>query len=166
MKGFELRLRHKFTSSMSVAEVMDSILNKLKQTSDDIEGSTLINHAYLKIKEDKQHYWSPELHITVEENSDGALIRAVAGPKPKIWTMFMFFYTAVIAFFLFGSALGVSQYMLNIEAPWLWSIPASFLGALIVYGAAKFGQYKGRNQLILLNNFTHEAISEGEKQKG
>lgn len=166
MKSLKLRPRCKFTSPMSVAEVMDSILNKLKQPSENIYGSILLNHAYLKIQEDKQHYWSPELHITVEETAEGSLIRGVAGPEPKIWTMFMFFYTAVIVLFIFGSAMGVSQWSLNMDAPWLWSMPASLGAWLLVFGAAKYGQYKGNDQLLLLNTYMYDAIAEGEKQIG
>lgn len=165
MKSLYLRPRCKFTSSMSAKEVMDSFLNKLKQPSEDIKGSTLINHAYLRITEDKQHYWSPELHITIEETDEGSIIRGVAGPKPKIWTMFMFFYTAVIVLFVFGTAMGVSQWSLNMDAPWLWSMPASAAAWLVVFGAAKYGQYKGRNQLLLLNTYMYDAVAEGEKQK-
>lgn len=166
MEVLKLRPRSKFTTPLSVTEVMDSILKKLKQPSDVINGSILINHAYLKIHENKQHYWSPELHISVEETKNGTLVRGVAGPKPKIWTMFMFFYTAVIVLFIFGSAMGVSQWSLNMDAPWLWSMPAAIAAWLIIFGAAKYGQHKGSDQLLLLNTYMYDAIAEGEKQRG
>ncbi len=162
MKSLNLRPRYKFTSSMSVEQVMDSILNKLKQPSEHVKGSTLINHAYLNIVEKERNYWSPELHISVEESSEGSLIRGVVGPTPKIWTMFMFFYTVVIALFVFGGALGISQWWLNMEAPWLWSMPAAITAWLIIFGAAKYGQHKGNGQLILLNTFMYNAIADGE----
>lgn len=162
MTVLKLRPRSKFTSQMSVDQVMNSILNKLKQPSDVIYGSILDNHAYIKIKEKEQHYWSPELHINVEETKEGSLIRGVAGPKPKIWTMFMFFYSVVVVIFVLGGSLGLSQWSLDMAAPWLWSIPASVLAWFSILGAAKYGQFKGNNQLILLNTFMYEAIAEGE----
>jgi hypothetical protein len=69
---------------------MQSIVNKLRD-SKEVAGNTLLNHAYLKIPEHEQNYWSPELHITVEAVEGGSLVNGVVGPKPKIWTMFMFF---------------------------------------------------------------------------
>lgn len=162
MDTLNLRPRSKFTSPLTITQIIDSFLEKLKKPSGDVKGSTLINHIYLKIVEDKQHYWSPELHITLEEQENGTLIRGIAGPTPKIWTMFMFFYTAVIALFVFGGAMGISQWWLNMEAPWLWSMPTAITAWLIIFGAAKYGQHKGKGQLILLNTFMYDAIANGE----
>jgi hypothetical protein len=165
MKGLKLRPRTKYISNLSVSQVMDSFLNKLKKPSEDIYGSILEHHVYLKINKNKQHYWSPELHITVEENKKGSLIRGVAGPNPKIWTMFMFFYSTIIVLFILGGSLGLSQWSLGINAPWLWSIPASAIAWLVILGAAKYGQHKGNDQLILLNTYMYEAIAEGEERQ-
>ena len=107
MTVLKLRPRSKFTSQMSVDQVINSILNKLKQPSDVIYGSILDHHAYLKIKENQQHYWSPELHISVEETKEGSLIRGVAGPKPKIWTMFMFFLFCCSSNIYFRRIVGI-----------------------------------------------------------
>jgi len=144
---------------------MDSILTRLKKTTGEVTGSILINHAYLRIKEENQHYWSPELHITVEKTDEGTLVRGVAGPKPKIWTMFMFFYSVVIVSFVLGSTLGLSQWSLNMDAPWLWTIPASIIAWFLIVGAAKYGQYKGKDQLMLLNEYMYTALAEGEDKK-
>lgn len=160
MDSLKLRPRYKFESSKSVAEIMDAFLLKLRKNSEYVEGSTLMNHAYLKIKPKYQHYWSPEIHITVEETETGSLIRAVAGPEPKIWTMFMFFYSVVIVLFIFGSALGVSQWLLGIKAPWLWSMPASVFAWLLILGAAKYGQTKGNKQLRILYNYMIDSLKE------
>lgn len=162
MKSINLRPRCKLDSPMSVEQAMDCFLTKLRRPSEEIRGSILLQHAYLKIKDENQHYWSPELHITVEETENGCLIRGVAGPKPKIWTMFMFFYSAVVVLLVFGSAMGVSQWSLNMDAPWLWSIPAAIFAWLSIIGAAKYGQHKGNSQLILLNDYMYAAIAEGE----
>lgn len=160
MDSIKLRPRCKFEFTKSVSQIMDGFIKKMREPHKYVEGSTLMNHAYLKIKPDLQHYWSPEIHITVEETSTGTLVRAVAGPKPKIWTMFMFFYSAVVVLFLFGSALGVSQWSLGMKAPWLWSIPASLVAWLGILGAAKYGQWKGKRQLRILYDFMNDVLNQ------
>ncbi len=144
---------------------MQALVNNLRKDNKKVTGTTLLNHAYLKIPDREQSYWSPELHVTVEETERGALIRGVVGPKPRIWTMFMFFYSAIIVLFLFGSALGISQWMLGMDAPWLWSIPASVVLWLLVFFAAKYGQRKGNRQMARLRNFVDMILEEAENEK-
>jgi hypothetical protein len=144
---------------LSADEVIKKIENKLRSSNTDVAGSILQHHAYLKIPEKDQHYWSPEFHITVEETETGSLVRGVIGPKPKVWTMFMFFYSGVIVLLAFGSAMGVSQWMLNMKAPWLWSIPAALLLWLGVYLAALYGQHLGHEQTIKLQDYLKDCLN-------
>jgi len=126
----------------------------------------LENHAYLHIPKDEQHYWSPEFDITVEETEEGTLVRGVVGPKAKVWTMFMFFYSAVIVLLFLGVTMGVSQWMLGIDAPVLWGIPACLLLWILILSAAKFGQYKGKSQTERLWFFLEDAVDRAEKTTG
>ncbi len=144
---------------------MDQIIEGLIKKKKEVAGSTLENHAYLKIPDHDKHYWSPEFHVTVEKREKGALIRGVVGPSPRVWTMFMFFYSAAVVFFFLGTSMGVSQWMLGMDAPWLWSIPVCILLYLVILGAAKFGQYRGKKQMIRLWRFLDHAIDDGEKKK-
>ncbi len=164
MKPLAIRPRCSLSTTLSSEEVMQSIVSKLRENNEKVAGNTLLNHAYLKIPENEQNYWSPELHLSVEEVEGGSIVNGVVGPKPKIWTMFMFFYTGIIVFFLFGSAMGVSQWVLGISAPWLWSIPASVFLWLVVFMAAKFGQRKANKQMARLRNFVDLVLEEAENK--
>lgn len=158
-----VRPRYKRYSKLQPCQVIDQILEGLIKKKG-VAGSTLDNHAYLQIPEEDQHYWSPEFHVTVEKQADGgSLIRGVVGPKPKVWTMFMFFYSAVIVLFFLGLSMGVSQWVLGMDAPVLWSIPACIGLWILIVLSAKFGQYKGRNQMESLWYFLDESIDKGEK---
>jgi len=150
-------------TALQPCHVIDQILEGLIEKKG-IVGSTLDNHAYLQIPDEDQHYWSPEFHVTVEKQKNGgALVRGVVGPKPKIWTMFMFFYTAVIVLFFLGLSMGVSQWVLGMDAPFLWSIPACIGLWIAILIAAKFGQLKGHKQMERLWHFLDEAIDKGER---
>jgi len=159
-----VRPRYKRITTLQPCQVIDQILEGLIEKKG-VAGSTLDNHAYLQIPDEDQHYWSPEFHVTVEKQKDGgALVRGVIGPKPKVWTMFMFFYSAVIVLLFLGVSMSVSQWVLGMDAPFLWSIPACVGLWITLLIAAKFGQFKGRKQMERLWHFLDESIDSGEKK--
>ncbi|MCB2208075.1 MAG: hypothetical protein KQH67_07230 [Bacteroidetes bacterium] len=158
MKWKRVRPRCRYIVDLPPVEVMKLIESQLRKSNDEVTGSILQHHAYLTIPEKNQHYWSPEFHITIEETETGSLVRGVIGPKPKVWTMFMFFYSAVVVLLAFGSAMGVSQWMLKMSAPWLWSIPVALLMYLGIYLAALYGQHLGHEQTILLQDYLKKCL--------
>jgi hypothetical protein len=158
MSKARLRPRYRYVSQKPKKEILHNIGESLKQNNVNLEGQVIQEHAFIRIPEKKQHYWSPELHIWVREEDTETVIFGVMGPKPKIWTMFMFFYTAVLTLWFFGSSYGLIQLWLAMKAPFLWSIPAGFIGTALVYGAAQWGQYKGKEQMEILQEFIESAI--------
>lgn len=162
MSKTRLRPRSRMITRQSPAEALEQISKKLGEKNSNVEGQVVQEHAFIRIPETKQHYWSPELHVWVREQEGETVIYGVMGPKPKIWTMFMFFYTGVITSAFFGSSYGVIQLMLGMEAPFLWSIPLGILGILLVFGAARYGQYKGKEQMEALHGFLKNAVGQIE----
>ena len=158
MSSARLRPRYRITSSLSSKEVLEKIQKKLNSNEFPVSGQTIQEHAFIRIPEKDQHYWSPELHVWAREQDGETIIYGVMGPKPKIWTMFMFFYTAVLTLWFFGSSYGIIQLWLGIKADFLWSIPLGLLAVALVYAAAKYGQYKGKEQMELLKNFLEESV--------
>ena len=115
--------------------------------------------------EKDQHYWSPELRLTITENETGSLIKGQAGPNGKVWATFLVFYGLAVMLFIFGGSLGISQLMLDIESNWIWSIPVSFVMYIAILISAKFGQRLGNDQLIRLRYFLDEAVINAENKK-
>jgi len=54
--------------------------------------------------------------------------------------------------------LGVSQWMLHMQAPWLWSIPAALILWLGIYLAALYGQHLGHAQTIKLQDYLKDCL--------
>ncbi len=158
MANTGLRPRCRIVTKNPPTLVLQQIKDKLKDRSLDLQGQVVQEHAFIRIPEDKQHYWSPELHVWAREQDDETIVYGVMGPKPKIWTMFMFFYTGVLTLTFFGSSYGIIQLMLGIKADFLWSIPFGLLAIAIVFAAAKYGQYKGKEQTELLKGFLEETV--------
>ncbi len=160
MANTRLRPRCRIVTKISPGQVLERISNKLGESNTRIEGQVVQEHAFIRIPEQRQHYWSPELHVWAREQEGETIVYGVMGPKPKIWTMFMFFYTGVITSAFFGISYGIIQLMLGMEAPFLWSIPIGLLGVALVFGAARYGQYKGREQMEELQGFLEAAVNE------
>jgi hypothetical protein len=158
MEKARLRPRCRYVSVLSPQAVLEKIKKALLQDSHDLQGQVVQEHAFIRFPEEKQHYWSPELHVWARDQEGETIIYGVMGPKPKIWTMFVFFYTAVITLTFLGGSYGFIQLWLDMEAPFLWSVPGGIVGALLIYGAARYGQYKGREQMEELQEFLETAV--------
>lgn len=156
-----VRPRYRRISKIPPCQVIDQVLEGLIARKG-VVGNTLENHAYLKIPKDDQHYWSPEFDVSVEKYKEGSLVRGVVGPKPKVWTMFMFLYSGVLVFLFLGVAMGISQWMLGMDAPWLWSIPVCIILWILIILAAKFGQLRGKRQMVRLWKFLDDAVDKAE----
>ncbi|MBN2174835.1 MAG: hypothetical protein JW731_11935 [Bacteroidales bacterium] len=154
------RLRPKFRiiSNKHPDVVLNLISSKLKESGISLEGQVVQEHAFIRFPKERQQYWTPELHVWVREQDGETIIYGVMGPKPKIWTMFMFFYVGILTSAFFGGSYGVIQMSLGMDAPFLWSIPLGILGLVFVYGAAQYGQYKGKYQMEILKQFLEETI--------
>jgi len=158
MTKTRLRPRYTYNSKDPKSVILKQIGDRLKENTFSLEGQVIQEHAFIRIPEKDQEYWSPELHIWVREEENETVVYGIMGPKPKIWTMFMFFYTAVLTLWFFGSSYGIIQLWLGMEAPFLWSIPAGFIGLALVYGISQYGQHKSRAQMEKLKLFMDEAM--------
>jgi len=158
MPTTRLRPKYRMVTSESPVEVLKKIRDKLSEKDTKVLGQIAQEHAFIRIPEEEQHYWSPELHVWVRRQEEETIIYGVMGPKPKIWTMFMFFYVAILTSAFFGSSYGIIQMMLGMDAPFLMSIPLGILGLIFVYGAAQYGQHRGKEQMLVLKDFLDKAI--------
>jgi hypothetical protein len=158
MATTRLRPRCRIVSKSEPQTILEQIGMKLRNNNYHLEGQVVQEYAFIRFPKEKQQYWTPELNVWVREQDGETIVYGVMGPKPKIWTMFMFFYTAILTSAFFGSSYGVIQMILGMDAPFLWSIPLGILGVVLVYSAAQYGQYKGKNQMEVLRNFLEEAV--------
>ena len=158
MPTTRLRPRMRIVSEKPSKTILDQISMLLKKNDFKLEGQVVQEHAFVRFPEHMQKYWTPELDVWAREEENETIVYGVMGPKPKIWTMFMFFYVGILTSAFFGGSYGVIQMILGMDAPFLWSIPLGILGVIIVYSAAQYGQYKGKKEMEILQNFLKEAV--------
>ena len=118
----------------------------------------LPGHLYIKIDPSHQHFWSPQLHLTFEEESEQVLVRGLYGPNPTVWALIFFGYVALGILSLFIGMWGFSRYSLGMDATVLWAIPMFGVMALVLYIAGQMGQKLGAQQMFDIHHF-YEAIT-------
>ncbi|MEL6626007.1 MAG: hypothetical protein AAFP02_24585 [Bacteroidota bacterium] len=146
---------------VDLPESIDSFTDKLNTALADPETPCLgqITHGYgtLRLPLEVQHYWSPQLSLSLEENEEGGThIRGLYGPRGSVWTMFVFCY-AILGFgIVVISMIGLSNISLDKPAHILWWVPLLILAFLSLYMVADVGKRKGRDQMIVIHRFLEE----------
>lgn len=155
---FKLNVNQKQDIVLAEAKDMLKKQNRLK-------GRIIDNHIILDIKESNAHYWSPQLNFRVdidEDDLEKTLMAGIIGPRPKVWTMFVFIYFSVgiLGFFIFS--MGVSKWMLGEYSHLLWALPVAILFMLSAYLSSKYGESLGKDQVELLKQFIRDLIKKVE----
>jgi hypothetical protein len=159
----QIRPKCNLRIQVPASSFLSAIQNQLNNKQD-VRGRLVNNHIYLQLPESEQHYWSPELHVTVLEEENGTTVKGIAGPNGKVWATFMVFYGLAIMLFIFGGSLGLSEWYLGMRSNWIWSIPVSVVLYGLILIAAQYGQRLGAGQLIQLREYLDDAIEMAESQ--
>lgn len=156
-----IRPRFKFTVSHPPEEVLERISTLLAATPPHITGKIIGHHIILDIVGEEVHYWSPQLNFRVEmeEYGDGqTVIAGLIGPRPNVWTLFMFAYFSIGIAGFFITSYGISRYMLGEYSPALWGLPLAAIIMATAYQAGKFGEKLGAEQVDYLKSFVSKAV--------
>jgi len=113
------------------------------------------HHIVLDIQENQSHFWSPQLHLEVEKTIDKAtVIKGLFGPKPQVWTFFMFLHFAVAIAFLVFLVIAYSNYTLSKDYSFALTIDIILpIIWFIFYIGGQLGKKKGHKQMQELHDF-------------
>lgn len=156
----KLRFRPRFKEvvQLSPTELTERIRKLIDQNKEMCTGEIVDHHVILKIPKSQQHYWSPQLSLELEAVEQGTLIRGLFGPKPNVWTMFVFFYSAIGFLTTMGLIFGLSQMMLKMDADGLWAVPVGGFLLIGLFVMSKVGQSLGKSQMHQLSDLLQSAI--------
>jgi hypothetical protein len=121
-------------------------------------GSVIEGHITLKIPAVEQHYWSPQLNISLEESEGGTEISGIYGPHPGVWSAFFYGYAAIGLLAMFLSVWACALWMLKKDASIAWGLPVLGGLALVLYMVAQGGQKVGAEQTFTLHHFFEDTI--------
>lgn len=133
----------------------------LLATPPHITGKIVGHHVILDIAGEEVHYWSPQLNFRVEEDEDTpgrALIAGLIGPRPAVWTLFMFVYFSIGVAGFFITSYGISRYMVGERSVAIYGLPLAAVIMLTAYQAGQFGERLGAEQVDWLKHFVRDAV--------
>lgn len=160
--GQEIALRPRFTKMVpqSLEDIIEAF-EKAKLNANEVVVTIATHHIFLKIPKAKQHFWSPQLDLEIYPTlSEGTPIKAIFGPKPTVWTLFMFLHFVVVILFLGFGIWAYSQYTL--KQPYalpLFLMLFMILIWWILYLAGRLGKNAGKKEMLLLLNFFEKVIN-------
>ena len=155
----DLRMRPRFRGhaphDRSRAQVL---LQNAIDDSTGVRGTTYEFSAVLKVAEEDRHFWSPQLHLSLDDGEDQTLIHGRFSPHPTVWSGFLALYLAIAFGGLIGVIFGLSQWTLGVTPTALLAGPAAIVLSAVVYLAARTGRRLGRDQMAELSTFLVDAI--------
>lgn len=149
-----LRPRFRYFVPFSQEEVKDQFVEAFKKVKETgFTGSALKYHIVVDYHPNLRHFWSPQLDLNLEKYEEGTLIRGLLGPRPNVWTIFMFF-NAVAGFLgIIGVIVGTGQWSMKDTPYAYWLTPISAIMFAAVYYIGKMGKKIAHDESVKLHQF-------------
>ncbi|NNK87196.1 MAG: GTP-binding protein [Flavobacteriaceae bacterium] len=157
----EIVLRPRFSMDFDYSnEDILRLFEEARTTQKDFIVSRVDDHVFIKFPVEKQHFWSPQLHIEIFETEPGkSKLHGLFGPKPTVWTMFMFLHFIVAGLFI---AFGIWAYT-------NWSLDKDFAIQLfltimmvvlwiVLYFSGRLGRSAGKGEMQELHWFMVDVL--------
>lgn len=160
------RPRFKMYTHLSKETYAENLKKYLAEHKGEFSGNINKEMATISVITEYNQYWQPRLSLRTELEDNQTVIRGVFGPSSAVWTFFMFLYFLFsILWMTFFTMYYVEKQIKSFEYPWAFN--ASFVMLFCIastYAAAKFGQYKAKNEMKKLRMFAEESTLQFEKK--
>ncbi|MCB0457632.1 MAG: GTP-binding protein [Flavobacteriaceae bacterium] len=160
--GEEIVLRPRFSFDLSTTPeaAIDAFIAH-KNNTEGIVVTQVEQHVFLKIPKHLQHFWSPQLDLEIFSFEEGkTTLRGLFGPKPSVWTMFMFLHFAVASLFI---GFGIWAYTnASLNTPYALQLVLMALMVLawfLLYAAGRMGKQAGKKEMLKLYSFMKQTLN-------
>ena len=132
-----------------------------KHAQSDFIVTRIDNHVFIKYPKEKQHFWSPQLHLEIDEvDEKTSLLHGLFGPNPTVWTMFMFLHFMVACTFIAFGIWAYTNWKLNTSyAVQLTLMLLMVLIWFVLYFAGRIGRDSSKKEMIALKNFMDKILN-------
>lgn len=159
----DIVLRPRFKIELN--EINETILKRfeeLKTSQKNFNITRIDNHVFIKYPKKDQHFWSPQLHLEIDEvDANSSLLHGLFGPNPTVWTMFMFLHFMVAGLFI---AFGIWAYT-------NWSLKSDFIVQIslmvlmviiwfVLYFAGRIGRDSSKKEMMQLHEVMESIIQQ------
>jgi hypothetical protein len=163
VQAIRTRPRFKVSTKMSPEEFSEKVKKHIQDRHKTLTGYCNSEVGVIRVVQDQDKFWAPQLQLRIEENPDKKgkfFIRGMFGPRPSIWTLFMFSYGLGGAIILTTGLYGWVELALGIGNFWVWT---NLLGLLLIIGpyiSAKIGQRIARGHMDVLRTFIERVLKD------
>jgi hypothetical protein len=155
-----LRPRFKIELERQNEDVLQAFVTAKKAQKDFIV-SRIDDHVFIKFPKEKQHFWSPQLHLEINEvDSKSCIVHGLFGPNPTVWTFFMFLHFMVAGLFIAFSIWAYTNWSLKTSYSFQVSMMIFMVIAwFVLYFGGSIGKASSKNEMHELNNFMNKTLS-------
>ena len=158
MADIRMRPQFDFEVSCDYSSSFRRLAEALERT-DQVIGKVFADSALLTIPTHENHFWTPQLKVSVERSpTGGCRIHGLLGPRPGIWSLFVASYVGWTFVGVMSLVVGTSQATLS-QSPWaFWGFLLAIGGILLTYVTGRIGRRIGRPQSRRLKAFLESSI--------
>jgi len=153
---YRIRPRFRLELPGSIEDVQARIQAGLSRPDAPCQGIMRTGYAALALPKADQHYWSPRLTLSLEPSEAGCEVSGLYGPRPEVWTMFMFLYGLMAFGVIMVGLVGLSYATLGKNTDILWLLPIFLLAWGGLYLVSYSGQKLGEKQMHVLHGFLED----------
>jgi hypothetical protein len=154
-----LKPRFKVEGREDVDELIKKFTVQLKETYPEYRSKVIGNHIVIDVPKSGETFWSPQLHAEIVSEKGITYAKGILGPKPIVWTFFMFLHFVVAFTFIIFFVVFYSNWLLGKEytfamvmcvlMPVVW---------VIFYLGGQLGKKKGYTQMRDLQTLLNDII--------
>lgn len=155
-----LRPRFKMEFEESQQKLLAKFQGNVKNTACKYCVKVIDGHIVIDIPAEENHFWSPQLNIEIAQiDENRSVVKGLFGPKPPVWTFFMFIHFAMAFAFIGFSIMAYVKYTLKSDYITALMI-AFFLPILwvVMYFLGRLGRKKGHKQMDELYKFMMKTL--------
>lgn len=158
-----LRPRFSFELNEHPEKVLEAFEHTTK-TQHDFIISRIDDHVFIRIPKHKQHFWSPQLHLEIYKIEDQpTVLRGLFGPKPAVWTLFMFLHFIVATLFISSGVWIYSSISLkNSFVIPLVAMIFLFIFWFVLYFSGRLGKEAGKKEMKMLQFFMYDTLKNNQ----
>lgn len=155
-----LRPRFKLKLDENQQQIIEKFKDNLKDGNCKYCSKIVDGHIVIDVPKEENHFWSPQLNIEIESlNDEKSIVKGLFGPKPQVWTLFMFVHFAMAVAFIGFSIMAYVKWTLKsnykfafyvaILIPVLW---------IVMYILGRIGKATGHKQMDELHKFMMKTL--------
>ena len=146
----EILLRPRFvvSSEKNKKQILQDFSEVKNEENQKLNVRVVDEHVFIDISKKESHFWSPQLHLEILEDEKNTKIKGLFGPKPQVWTFFMFLHFIVGTAFVCCAIWAYVNYSLEkkLVVPIILLIILPMIWVLL-YFIGRLGRDFGKKQI-------------------